>query len=170
MVKRKFAMLMLAGISTLAMLGDARAQHAYTGVDGCAVLAKLVYAELTGDAWYGPGRRQQAPYGRQASRVAICMHTTQTVSEAFTAAMNAIGADVRWGNPSVEPGDFCLSGFLEQCYPGRYPQHVGGRWQAVKTTIVQAMPLGTASDQSVFSTDAMQLALRSALAGEDSPR
>ena len=78
--------------------------------------------------------------------------------------MISVGADFRWDDAPPHPGDFCLSVFLEQCYPGRYPlQSPVGSWSAVSGTVQRAMPLGVASDQSVFSQGALRLALRAAL-------
>jgi hypothetical protein len=149
----------------LVVTSNARGQELFTGVDGCAVLAQLVYSELTEAAWYGSSEFRPWTNNSGETKVTICNQTTRTVSKAFTAAMTSIGSDIRWGNQHVEPGDYCLSGFLEQCYPGRYPIDSSvDTWIAVSKTVQQAMPNGTGSDQSVFSSEAMRLALRSALA------
>jgi hypothetical protein len=149
---------------------DARAQQAFNGVDGCAVLGRLIFAEVTADAWYGPVRHEQASLDTGNGGVAICMHTTRTVSEAYTAALRAAGDEVRWGDPRGERGDACLSGFLEQCYPDRYPVGGENRWRAVRSTVLQAMPRGVASDQSVFSPHVMRMALRTSLLRDERGR
>jgi len=53
MMKRKFAAWILAGIGAIALAHDANAEGPYIGVDGCAALAQLVYAEVTAAAWCG---------------------------------------------------------------------------------------------------------------------
>ena len=166
MAKGKLAVLMCVGIGALIPGSGARAQQAFTGVDGCAVLAQLVYAEVTTGVWDGPGAHRQAFHGGNESAVTTCNHTTRTVADAFTLAMNAVGAEIRWGYPSSGSGDACLSHFLEQCYPERYPFGGVNPWQAVSGTVLRAMPRGAASDQSVFSERALRLALRYALARE----
>lgn len=164
MAKRKFAVLMLVSIGALTVTNRARAQEPFIGVDGCAVLARLVYAEVTAAASSGPGGLRSWIDIRDDTEVTICNRTTQTVSRAFTSAMTSVGSEVRWGYPSNDRGDYCLSGFLDQCYPDR--SRLGSSantWNAVSGIIRQAMPLGVAIDQSLFSKDAMRLALRSAL-------
>ncbi len=171
MAKRNFAALMLASMGALIVTNNARGQEPFIGVDGCAVLAQLVYSEVTEAAWYGPSRFRPWTNNAGETKVSICNQTTRTVSKAFTSAMTSIGSEVRWGHQYVEPGDYCLSGFLEQCYPGRYPvDSPADTWIAVSKTVQQAMPRGTGSDQSVFSSEAMRLALRSALARRNSQR
>ena len=165
MAKRKFAALMLASIGALAMANNVRAGEPFIGVDGCAVLAELVYTELTVAAWYGPGDFGAWPRNPGETEITICNQTARTVSKAFTSAMTSIGTEVRWGLPSVNPGDVCQSGFLEQCYPDRYPLDAPhDTWGTLRKVVQQAMPFGTASDRAIFSSGAMRLALRSALA------
>lgn len=164
MAKGKLAVLMLAGIAVSALANNSRAAEANTADDGCALLAQLVYAEVTENAWYGPGRVAWSWPNPGEYRVAICNHTARAVSRAYTSAMAAMGEDISWGYSHSGHGDACLSGFLEQCYPERYPLSGAGAWSAVQTAVRQAMPQGTASDQSVFSTTAMRLALRASLA------
>ncbi|MBT8102039.1 MAG: hypothetical protein KJO95_03660 [Gammaproteobacteria bacterium] len=168
MAKRNFVALMLAGVGALAISSNARTEEAFIGVDGCAVLAQLVYAEVTADAWYGPRDVLSWADAPVENAITICNQTARTVSKAYTSAMNSVGAPIDWGYPSLDPGDVCLSGFLEQCYPDRYPiDALAGTWNAVSRTVQQAMPNGSGSDQSIFSTAAMRLALRSALRQQD---
>ena len=164
MGRRKSGLLMLLSIGALALTNSARAQEAFTGVDGCAVLAQLVYAEVTAVAWYGPRGRGSWTNTPAETRVTVCDHTTRTVSKAFSSAMTSVGAGVRWGYPSGDRGDYCLSGFLDQCYPDRNLLGASAdAWRAVSRTVQRAMPRGVASDQSLFNDGAMRLALRSAL-------
>ncbi|MDH3615365.1 MAG: hypothetical protein OEQ90_02735 [Gammaproteobacteria bacterium] len=164
MAKRNFALLMLASIGALALTNSVRAQEAFTGVDGCAVLAQLVYAEVTAAAWRSPSGIRPLIDLPGETKVTICNRTTRTVSKAFASAMTSVGAEVRWGYPSDDRGDYCLSGFLDQCYPDRNRLGLSvNAWSAVSKTVQRAMPQGVASDQSLFGEDVMRLALRSAL-------
>jgi len=174
MVKGKFAALILSGIGAIVLVNQAKAEEPYIGVDGCAVLAKLVYAEVTAAAWYGPAGLWSFDDKASDSGIAVCNQTTRTVSQAFTSAMTTIGSPVRWAYPLVSPGDVCLSFYLDQCYPDR--NRVGAAhttWSAVSKTVRQAMPNGVATDQSTFSPSTMRLALRFALderaAGTNAP-
>lgn len=165
MAKRKFAALMLASIGALALTNNVRAEEPFIGVDGCAVLADLVHTELTAAAWYGPGDFGAWPGYPGETEMTICNQTARTVSKAFTSAMASIGAEIRWGDSSINPGDVCQSGFLEQCYPERYPKDgSNATWATLSKIVQRAMPFGTASDRATFSPGAMRLALRSALA------
>lgn len=165
MAKRKIAALMLASIGALAVTNNVRAGEPFIGVDGCAVLAELVYTELTTAAWYGPGDFGAWPGYPGETEMTICNQTARTVSKAFTSAMTSIGAEVRWEYSSITPGDVCQSGFLEQCYPERYPFDApNDTWSTLSKIVQQAMPFGTASDRATFSPAAMRQALRSALA------
>jgi len=164
MAKRNFATLMFVSIAVLALGNNPRAQMSFTGTDGCAVLADIVHAEVTAAAWYGPGAYATMLEDAGKSQITVCNQTTRTVSKAFASAMTNIGEPVRWGYPGIEPGDVCLSIFLDQCYPDR--SRVGGAtgtWNVVSKTVKQAMPNGVATDQSIFASTTMRLALRSAL-------
>ena len=162
MAKRNFAAFLVASI--IVVSANVRAELVFAGADGCAVLAEIVYSEVTAAAW-GGSPVPSAPDGRTLrADVSVCNDTTRAASKAFALAMTDIGSDVFWGYPSADPGDYCWSGFLEQCYPQRAPLDVqANTWVVVSETIRYAMPSGSASDQSVFSGSAMRRALRSAL-------
>jgi hypothetical protein len=164
MDKRDFTAFMLVGICALAIGGQARAEQSLRDAAGCAVLADIIYSEVTAAIWRGPHSLGSVTDERASHGIAVCAQTSRTVREAFSAAMISVGADFRWDDAPPHPGDFCLSGFLEQCYPDRYPlQSPVGTWGAVSGTVQRAMPLGVASDQSIFSQDALRLALRAEL-------
>lgn len=164
MSQHRFAALMLASTGALALNNSSEAQDAFTASDGCAVLAQLIYEEVTADAWNGSVGGGQLARRPRETRIAICNDTTRTVTAAYSAAMTSIGSEVRWRIVPGEPGDPCLGGFLHLCYPDRFPPGGKTEWQAVSDAVQQAMPNGAASDQSVFSSAAMRLAIRSALA------
>ena len=164
MDKRDFATFMLVGVCALAISGQVRAEQSRRHAEGCTVLAEIVYSEVTAAIWRGPHALGSVSDERASHGIAVCAQTSRTVSKAFSAAMISVGTDIRWDDAPPHRGDFCLSGFLEQCYPDRYPlQSPVGSWSAVSATVQRAMPLGVASDQSVFSQGALRLALRAAL-------
>lgn len=164
MNKRDFAAFMLAGICALAISGQPRAESSRRHAEGCAALAEIVHSEVTAAIWQGPHALALGPDELSTHRIAVCAETSRTVTAAFGAAMASVGADFRWDNTPPHPGEYCLSGFLEQCYPDRHPlQSPVSSWSAVSATVQRAMPLGVASDQSVFSEGALRLALRTEL-------
>ncbi|MGI9236369.1 MAG: hypothetical protein ACR2QZ_03185 [Woeseiaceae bacterium] len=164
MAKRKFTALMSLSVATLAMSINVRADQSFVGTDGCAVLAQVVYSEVTAAVWGTPGVASPSAGNAFRTDISICNRTAQTVSQAFSVAMASIGSPVRWPAPPNDPGDRCLSIHLDQCYPGR--TRLGGNslmWNALSDTIRIAMPEGTASDRSIFIEGAMRMALRSAM-------
>lgn len=164
MAKRNFAATMLMSIAMLALTNNSRADDAFTAADGCAVLAQLVYSEVTSAAWYGPGTIRPLPDDAGDSRIIVCSQTTRTVSHAFTLAMTSTGVPVRWAYPTDDRGDYCWSGFLDQCYPDRERLGQSSRtWNAVSKIVKRAMPNGIATDQSIFNPSTLRLALRFAL-------
>jgi len=168
MAKRNLAALLLAGIVAMAVSAAASADEPFTGADGCAVLAQLVYSEVTAAAWRSPGVAPATHADAFRPDISICNRTARTVSNAYTLAMSSLGTHVQWDYPPGDRGDYCWSGFLDQCYPRRSP--LGGEvaiWAAVSNAVRYAMPSGSGSDQSVFSKGAMRLSLRSALQRED---
>ena len=164
MAKRKFAALLVVSVAAAAITGTARAQDAFAGTDGCAVLAKVIFTEVTANAWYGSDGFLPVSGRPTETRVTVCADTARTVTAAFSSAMATIGSQVYWGYSDNEVGDRCLSGFLHQCYPERYPPGGAAAWRALSRTVEQAMPRGVASDQSVFTAAAMGRAIRTSLA------
>lgn len=165
MAKRNFAALMLLSITTIVAANNSRAHDAFNAADGCAELARLVHAEVTSNAWDTPDVITPMLDDAGDANFSICIQTTRTVSKAFASAMTSIGTPVRWGYPGIEPGDVCLSVYLDQCYPNR--NRLGGTtrfWSAVSKTVKQAMPYGEATDLSIFNASTLRQALRSALA------
>jgi hypothetical protein len=161
MAKRNFAALMLAGIAILTLPNNARAEEPYIGVDGCAVLAQLVYAEVAAAPWYGSDSLWSLANDANNAGIAVCYQTARTVSRAFSSAMTSKGSPVRWGYPSVNPGDACLSTCLDRCHPDS--RRLGATWRAVRKTVRQAMTGGVTTDQSIFNASTLRRALRFAL-------
>lgn len=164
MTKRNLAALLLVSIAALTQTGTSEAQGTFASGDGCAFLADIVYAEVTAAAWYGAGGSRPLHEEARERQITVCNQTTRTVSTAFTSAMISIGEPVRWERMPIDPGDFCLSVYLDQCYPNRSRLGtVGDTWSAVKKIVTQAMPNGIATDQAIFSVGTMRSALRFAL-------
>ena len=164
MYKRDFVAYMLVCVCVLAISGQARAEQSRRHAEGCTVLAEIIYSEVTAAIWRGPHALGSVSDERSSHGIAVCAQTSRTVSKAFSTAMLSVGADIRWDDAPPHRGDSCLSGFLEQCYPDRYPLgSPASSWSAVSATVQRAMPLGVASDQSLFSQGALRLALRAAL-------
>lgn len=164
MATRKSAALIFTGVGAFVLLNNAQAQEHYIGVDGCAVLAQLVYTELTAAARYGPVRVWALVDAANDMGIVVCHQTTGTVSKAFTSAMTSKGSPVRLGYPSICPDDVRLDICPHHCHPDR--SRLGATdttWKAVGKTVRQAMPNGVATDRSVFNPSTMRLALRFAL-------
>lgn len=160
MAKWKFAVLVL-------LSAGAQANGLSPQVGGCAVLNEIIYEEVTAAGWGMTGADLVFTNFREPS-VVICTNTAQTVSEAFSIAMRAVGGDVSWQGGFDQRVDTCLSGFIEQCVPRSYPRPLGGAdtfksWRAISDTVIRAMPDGSAADRSIFSESSMRLAMRAQL-------
>lgn len=168
MAKRNFAVLIvvvLLGLTTNA----ARAQQMPVAVDGCAELARVIYAEVSAATLYGPGKSGPWIINPGQGDVSVCEHTARTVSRAFTSAMMSAGIAVYWGNFPDDRGDYCLSGFLSQCYPNRDPRFfvdysadtalVRKSWAIVTQSIMGEMYNPFSSDEVRFRNDDLKLRL-----------
>jgi len=160
-----------AAVLTMAA-GDSLARtQAGIESDGCDRLARLVTDAVVA-AFRNDSHHAMIDEGDELPQVVSCDRTTATVSAAFVDGLGWVGADVGWRWPGGGPGDVCLSGFLDQCYPDRGQWGIGDpvmgttaepAWRAVRETVSRAMPLGVASDQAVFAIGPMRQALASAL-------
>ncbi len=111
-----------------------------------------------------PGSRQATipvPNSADAYTVAGCALTAATASRAFGEAVRATGVEVSWhGSDPLDPGDYCLSHFLDQCYPRSRPgifaqssihdAWIAVAWDTVVAGLKQGMPFGAASDFVYF--------------------
>jgi len=168
MAKRMFAALVLTILVGIPAQ-DARAQIKPIAVDGCAKLARVIYSEISAAAIYGPGN--SGPWMIDIGRgdVAVCKSAAKTVSQAFTSAMLTAGIDVDWSNGGGDPGDFCLSAFLSQCYPDRYPlsratyssdiTFVQNSWAIVSQAVMQEMYNPVSSNEVRFRDNDLKLRL-----------
>ena len=172
MAKRTFATLVISLLATVPV-GHVNAQVTPIAVDGCAKLARIVYSEVSSAAVYGPGRSGPWLIEQGSGDISICRHAAKTVSRAFTSAMMSAGLDVNWrrdwdyGVPDL--GDYCLSGFLSQCYPERVPLSgtastingalVHNSWAVVSQTVLREMYNPISSDEVRFRDSDLRLRL-----------
>ena len=168
MAKRTFAALLVSLIVALPA-SEASAQLSPIMIDGCARLARVIYSEVSAAATYGPGRSGPWLIDIGQGDISVCTHTAKTVSEAFTSAMMSAGIDVNWPSGSRSSGDFCLSVFLSQCYPDRYPLSslasstdsmlVQKSWAAVSQAVMREMYNPMSSDEVRFRDNDLKLRL-----------
>jgi len=172
MAKRTFATLTVLLLTGLPV-EQVNAQVIPIAVDGCAKLARIVYSEVSSAAVYGPGRSGPWLIEQAPGDISICKHAAKTVSQAFTSAMMSSGLDVNWrrdwdyGVPNL--GDYCLSGFLSQCYPERAPLSsiassadatlVNKSWAVVSQTVMREMYNPISSDEVRFRESDLRLRL-----------
>ncbi len=143
-------------------------QHV-NAVDGCAVLADVVYGELFVSALFASSRLPPEPGQGDAMS---CGNTAASVSAGFARAMAAMNVYVTWTLPAPQSSAVCASGDLALCYPLAKPMMARGaldaasvaeKWQAVSGVVSRSMPLGTMSDRSSFREDELRLRLSDAL-------
>lgn len=166
--RRHVAAFVIAMLGLAALPAKAHAQ-AVTDA-GCSALAAAVKGSVhdaavrTGSGAAPPARtarhRQGANRPALASRPVSCGRTAAVASAAFRDALAGLSMIVSWGDSGpMQPGDYCLSHDLAQCYPGTMElaplsasQHrfVQDAWQGVRAGIRQQMPFGTASDITWF--------------------
>ncbi len=168
MAKRIFAALFTAWLVGLPAT-ITHAQPVPVAVDGCAKLARVIYAEVFAAATYGPGKSGPWTINFGQGEISVCSHTAKTVSQAFTLAMLSAGIDVSWGRDGIEPGDYCWSGFLSQCYPdrdrlrysiyGTDSAFVEKSWAVVSQSVMREMYNPFSSDEVRFRDDEMKLRL-----------
>jgi len=168
MAKRMFATLILTltvGISAT----ETQAQVKPIAVDGCAKLARVIYSEVSTAAIFGPGRSGPWMIDIGHGDIAVCKNAAKTVSQAFTSALMSAGIDVDWRNGRGDPGDFCLSAFLSQCYPDRFPlstmtfssdiAFVQNSWAIVSQVVMQDMYNPVSSNEVRFRDNDLKLRL-----------
>ena len=168
MAKRTFAALIIPLVLGLAA-SQTHAQLSPIAVDGCAKLARVIYAEVSAAALYGPSR--SGPWAINLARgdLSVCKHAAKTVSQAFTSAMLSAGIEVSWGPDNNRNGDYCWSGFISQCYPGRDrlgyavvgldSEFVSRSWAVVSQSVMHEMYNPFSSDEVRFRGDDLKLRL-----------
>jgi hypothetical protein len=151
----------------------ARGQSALIGIDGCAILASVIYTEVT-EARLGIGSGPGAmPLYAGRNEIALCNQTTRSVTRAFTAALRHANLYVTWGFHSGYAGDYCLSYILSECYPAGNPampplgkedrSFAMQSWQAVRRAVQQNMALNPGSDVARFNVAELRRSIRRSL-------
>ena len=148
-----------------------RAQNPLIGVDGCAILATLVYTEISraGSA-RGPGRALEYP-GRD--EVTICNHTARTVTRAFSKSLQNRNIYISWTPGSPSSGDYCNSHYLSQCYPDSNPYmpplsdgdyaFMMKNWRAIMMALAPTMTPVSSGSVSRFEQSDLRLGIRRSL-------
>lgn len=161
---------MLAAMLTM---GNARAQQPVVGVDGCAILAMLVYTEVTG-AGFRVGREPGSLVYPGPDEITICNQTARTVTAAFASSLRQMNIYVGWGYHSGSSGDYCLSHFLSQCYPDRDPYmpqlsaaeraFIATSWNAVFGSVSRTMTTAPGADVSRFDRAGLSRSIKNRFA------
>jgi hypothetical protein len=140
-------------------------------VDGCAMLARAIYTEVSSSAIHGPGNAGPWLIDQGRGDVVLCKHAAKTVSQAFTSAMSSAGIDVGWKRSRVDEiengSGHCLRAFLSQCYPDRNPRSkssanafvVQNTWAIVRQAVMREMYNPASSDQVSFRANDLKLRL-----------
>lgn len=151
----------------------AHAQNPVIGVDGCAILATLIYTEISraGDTRpRGPGGMFEHP-GR--NEVTICNRTARTVTRAFSKSLQNRNIYISWGPDDNVSGDYCLSHYLSQCYPDNHPYmppmsdgdyaFVMKHWRAIMVALAPTMRGDWSGSVSRFEQTDVRLGIRRSL-------
>ena len=161
--------LMLVGLPAT----EAYSRTTPVAVDGCAKLARVVFAEVTSAVIYGPAKSGPWLIDLGQGDISVCTHAAKTVSRAFTSAMMSAGLDVNWRRDSYagirDTGDFCLNAFLSQCHPDRILAAneissadsllVQRSWAVVSETVMREMYNPKSSDEVRFRDKDLKLRL-----------
>lgn len=170
MTIRTFAVVCLLLAAALAWPGAARAQDPVIGVDGCAILASLVYTEVTeARLGYSSGYGSY-PFYAGRDEVTLCNQATRSVTGAYAAALRQSSIFVTWGFHAGYSGDYCLSHFLSQCYPTGNPAmpplgederaFLVRSWQAVRDAVRFRMAQYPGSDVARFRDHDLRQSIR----------
>lgn len=118
--------------------------------------------------------RRSGKSGEVAEPVKTCGDTSQVTTAAFSTAFESIGLAVGWHDDPINPGEYCGSDNLSECYPFltqgfvtsgvSNPSLVKNAWKAVRKSISGFMPYGALGNLSSFEGDALRFSLRASLA------
>ena len=145
MTIRTFTVVYFTVAAAFVWPGTARAEGPLTGVDGCAILASLVYTEVTEARLGFSSRYGTDPLYAGRNEITLCNQATRSVTSAYSAALRQSNIFVTWGFHTGYGGDYCLSHFLSQCYPSGNPampplgederSFLARSWQAVRDSV-----------------------------------
>ena len=167
---RTLAVVSVLLAADLGWFAVARADNAVVGVDGCAILASIVYTEVTeARLGFSPAYGSDPLYAGR-NEITLCNQATRSVTGAFKAALRQSNIYVTWGFDTGHSGDYCLSHFLSQCYPTRDPamppfsaderSFMMHSWQAVRDSVHYRMVQFPGSDVARFRGDDLRLGIR----------
>jgi hypothetical protein len=144
-------------------------QQVPVGIDGCAVLASIVYREVTeARLGYSAGPSEFFSAGR--TETLQCTRTVHSATSAYTAALRMTGIRVTWGLHAGYGGGHCLSHLLAQCVPvedralpplsREQRRFVRLSWQSVQGAITTRMSVYSTSDVSRFQCGELARSIR----------
>jgi hypothetical protein len=171
MAKRIFA----AALPTITIVLLSSHAPATSADDGCAVLQKLVktnvYASAMDFGRNATGRSGAVGSTEGGSRT--CGNGAQATSRGFSEALADLGMPVTWTGAPTNPGDYCHSHDLGQCYPSQHPfsaslppGHVAfvyDAWTGIRKGVASQMPFGIAAGIAQFTPESLDAALASGL-------
>lgn len=170
MTKRTFAVIGFLLATELAWSGVARGQNLVIGVDGCAILASVVYTEVTEARLGFSATHGSDPLYSAGNEITLCNQATRGVTGAYKAALRRSNIYVTWGFHTGYSGDYCLSHFLSQCYPTSDPampplsrderSFVMRSWRAVRDSVQYRMAQDPGSDVVRFRDDGLRQSIR----------
>lgn len=142
--------------------------------EDCDVLEKLVKRHVwlaATEIRIRPAKRSLRLADTGLARRHICRRTPEVTTRAFGEALAALNMSIFREPPNT--GDYCSSGDLDQCYPGRMPDqpHLPGTrlafvydaWQGVRDA-VQAHVKAGSGGVALFSGASLDAALNRSLA------
>ena len=179
MDKKEFTLGVVVLLS--AMQSQASAAGKRMDADGCSLLASTVESAVLRAAGqtdvrtdFQHGKHSLSDIGITTTGPTTCNETTRVTTSAFSAALSKIGMPVDWGYMPPDLGDYCLSHYLDQCYPrlasgyktsnAKQLSFVHDAWKAVNVGVRTFMPYGTAGDFSSFSPGVLKLSMLGAVA------
>ena len=173
MTKWTFAVMCFLPLAGLVQPAAARADNPVIGVDGCGILASVVFTEVTGARHgFSPGYGSDLLYAGR-NEITLCNQATRSVTGAYKAALRQSNIYVTWGFHSGYSGDYCLSHFLSQCYPTRDPamppltpderSFIMRSWQAVRDSVHYRMAQYPGSDVARFGGDDLRRSIRQSM-------
>lgn len=174
MATRTFTVTYILLATAISWSAPIRAQQPLIGIDGCAILASVVYTEVTkARLGYSTGPNSD-PLSSGRGEITLCNQTARNATRAFASALRQANVFITWGFHTGYGGDYCLSHFLSQCYPTADPampslskedrSFVMRSWRAVHDSIATRMSLYPGSDVSRFRGDELARSIKRSIA------
>lgn len=164
----------LACVLLLALAPVAAPAEPMLSNEDCEVLEKLVKRHVwlaATEIRIQPAQRSLRLADTDADARHVCRRTAEVTTRAFGEALAALNMPIFWEPPN--PGDYCWSGDLDQCYPRGRPGRTrpwGGKlafvydaWQGVRNAVQSQVKPGSGG-VAVFSAGSLDVALDRSLA------